>query len=58
MRTFLNAANYQWFPLNAYYNSVCNTNFGDPVITLEELASSVNETTIAAQIYAQTGADV
>lgn len=35
-KTFINADSYKWMALNAYYNNVCNKNFGDPVITQED----------------------
>ncbi len=33
---FINADSYKWMALNAYYNSVCNKKFGDPVITQDD----------------------
>lgn len=35
-KTFINADSYAWMALNAYYNSVCNKKFGDPLITQQD----------------------
>lgn len=35
-KTFINADSYAWMAVNAYYNSVCNKKFGDPLVTQED----------------------
>ena len=39
-KTFVNADSYKYMAINAYYNSVCNTKFGDPVFSLQEYFES------------------
>ena len=42
-KAFVNADSYRWFATNAYYNSVCGKNFGDPKATSEDFEEGVAE---------------